>query len=148
MTRRLYTLHSPKQRAFVAKVVAQLLKGWRVEIKPPVRTLPQNDAMWGALTSISDQHDHYGITLEPKDWKLVLLDYFWRLKKEELKLVPAIGGGGFVPLSGRSTSDLTKEEMSEFLDLIHATGVEWGVQFHDGDQDDGAANNRPAEVAA
>ena len=147
MDRRLYVLRSPKQRAFVATVVSTLLKGWRVEIKPPVRTLPQNDLMWAALTDIAEQHEHFGQSLEPKDWKLVFLDYFWRLKKEELRLVPAIGGKGFVPLSGRSSSDLGKEEMSEFIDLIHATGAEWGVEFHDDGQGGSGANNPRSEAA-
>jgi hypothetical protein len=132
MSRRLYVLSTPKQRAFVADVVKTLLKGWRVEIKPPVRTLPQNDLMWAALTDVSEQHDHNGVHLEPEDWKLVFLDYFWRLKNAELRLVPSIDGKGFVPLSGRSSSDLSKDEMSELIDLIHATGADWGVVFHDG----------------
>lgn len=148
MGRRLYVLHSPKQRAFVAKLVSSLLKGWRVEIKEPVRTLPQNDAMWGALTAISDQHDHNGIHLEPEDWKLLFLDYFWRLKNAELRLAPSIDGQRFVPLSGRSSSDLTKGEMSELLDLIHATGAEWGVVFHgDGNKGADGANNPVRDAA-
>jgi hypothetical protein len=37
--------------------------------------------------------------------------------------------------------------MSEFIDLIHATGVEWGVQFHDDGKGRGDANNVSSEAA-
>jgi hypothetical protein len=112
--------------------VSKLTRGWRVEVKEPQRTLPQNDLMWAALTDVSEQHRHNGIELAPSDWRLVFLDAYWRMKKADLRLVPNLDGTGFVPLSGRSTSDLTVGEMSEFIDLIHATGAEWGVEFHDG----------------
>lgn len=146
MSRRLYVLDTPRRRSFVAGMVAKLVKGWRVEFKPPARSLPQNDAMWGALTSVSEQHKHGGIALSPADWRLVFLDYFWRLKNEDLRIVPNLSGNGFVPLSGRSTSDLSVEEMSEYLDLVHATGAEWGVQFHDG-EGSGSGTTSP-EIAA
>ena len=146
MTRRLYVLTSPKQRAFVADVVSKLTRGWRVEVKEPQRTIPQNDLMWAALTDVSEQHKHNGIELAPSDWRLVFLDAYWRMKKADLRLVPNLDGTGFVPLSGRSTSDLTVGEMSEFIDLIHATGAEWGVEFHDG-QGGAGANNPRAEAA-
>lgn len=147
MGRRLFVLNSPKQRAFVADVVSKLVRGWRVEIKPPVRTLPQNDAMWAALTDVAQQHAHNGLHLEPEDWKLVFLDYFWRLKNAEMRLAASLDGKSLVPLSGRSSSDLSKSEMSEFLDLIHAEGAGWGVQFHDGNEG-GEVPNKASPVAA
>jgi hypothetical protein len=146
MSRRLYILSSPKQRFFVADVVAKLTKGWRVEIKPPTRTVPQNALLWAALTDVSEQYEHGGVHLEPEDWKLVFLDYFWRLRGAELRLTASLDGKSFVPLSGRSSSDLSKEEMSELIDLIHATGAEWGVEFHDG-QGGSEAKNLRAEAA-
>ncbi len=144
--RRAYILTTKDRRRFVADLVSKLEKFSRVEIKGPQRTIDQNSALWPALTDISEQHPHGGITLSPADWRLVFLDYFWRLKGEDMRLVPNLSGNGFVPLNGRSTSDLSVPEMSEFLDLIHATGAEWGVQFHDG-QGGGEAKNLSAEAA-
>jgi hypothetical protein len=119
----------------------------RVELKESKRSVPQNDLMHAALTDIARQLPWSGVKLGKDDWKLVLLDYFWRLRGESLRLVPNIGGTGFVPLSGRSSSDLAKEEMAEFIDLIHAFGAEHGVQFSDSDQGGAGANNPRAEVA-
>lgn len=147
MSRRLYILSSPKQREFVAKVVRGLLRGWRVEIKPPQRTLPQNDKMWAALTDVSEQHQHHGISLEPEDWKLIFLDYFWRLRNAELRLAASIDGKGFVPLSGRSSSDLSKEEMSDFIELIHAEGAGWGVEFQGDGRDAAGGGDSPKPAA-
>jgi hypothetical protein len=134
MDRRLYVLNTREKRKAVALIVGSLERNWRVEIKRPQRTLPQNDRLWASLTDVSEQHQHAGVTLEPNDWKLVFLDAYWRFKGEELRLVPNLDGNGFVPLSGRSSSDLTKEEMSELLEMIYSKGAEWGVQFHDGQE--------------
>lgn len=139
--RRAYILTTKERRANVASLVAKLEKFSRVEIKPPQRTRDQNSALWPALTDVSEQHAHNGIKLSPADWRLVFLDAFWRMKGEELRLVPNLDGTGFVPLSGRSTSDLTVPEMSELLDLIHAAGAGWGVVFHDGEQRAGGVNS-------
>jgi len=147
--RRAFILTSKERRKYVATLVASLEKFSRVEIKGPQRTLDQNSALWPTLTEVSEQHQHHGVTLTPEDWRLVFLDMFWRLKKAEFRMVPNLSGDGFVQLSGRSTSDLSVPEMSEYIELIKATASEeWGVVFHDGDQGGGTANNRPAEVSA
>lgn len=147
MDRRAYVLTTKERRRNVAELVARLPQYSRVEIKGAQRTVDQNSALWPALTDISEQHEHHGMTLSPADWRLVFLDYFWRTKGEELRLVPNLSGSGFVPLDGRSTSDLSVPEMSEFLDLIHATGAEWGVQFHEDGQGGSGANNPRSEAA-
>lgn len=144
--RRAYVLTTRERRKNVALIVGSLEKFSRVEIKPPQRTVDQNSALWPALTDVSEQHLHNGIKLSPADWRLVFLDAFWRMKGEELRLVPNLDGTGFVPLSGRSTSDLSVSEMSEYIELIKATGAGWGVVFHDG-QGGGEANNLSAEAA-
>jgi hypothetical protein len=146
MDRRAYILTTRERRKAVALIVGSLEKFSRVEIKGPQRTVDQNSAMWPALTDISEQHLHNGIRLDPKDWRLVFLDAFWRMKGEELRLVPNLDGTGFVPLSGRSTSDLSVPEMSEFIEMIKATGAGWGVVFHDG-QEPGEAQEAPPVAA-
>lgn len=146
MTRRLYVLNSPSRRRFVADVVSKLTRGWRVEIKEPQRTLPQNDKMWAALTDISEQHEHGGVTLTPSDWRLVFLDAYWREKGAELRIAPSLDGKSLVPLSGRSTSDLSVSEMSEYIELIHMHGATWGVKFNGG-EGAGEANNLARDAA-
>ena len=43
--------------------------------------------------------------------------------KREVRMVPNIDGNGFVSLN-RSSSDLTKEEMSDVMELIYKFGAE------------------------
>lgn len=98
----------------------------RIEFKAPKRTLPQNDRMWAALTDVAQQCPWHGLKLTPDDWKLIFLDAL----KREVRLAPNIDGTGFVNL-GRSSSDLSKDEMTDLLELIYAFGVNHGVVFQD-----------------
>jgi hypothetical protein len=66
------------------------------------------------------------VTLRPDDWKLIFLDAL----KRELRMVPNLDGTGFVNL-GRSSSDLSKGEMSDMIELILAFGSQHGVTFQD-----------------
>jgi len=81
--------------------------------------------MWAMLTDVARQLPWHGQRLTPDDWKLVFLDGL----KGEIRLVPNIDGNGFVSL--RRSSDLSKGEMSELIDLIAAFGAEHGVEFGD-----------------
>jgi hypothetical protein len=102
------------------------MAGNRLEltIKKQKRSLDQNAKLWACLTDISRQVDWYGEKLTPDDWKTMLTA---SLRKQ--KAVPGIDGG-FVVL-GLSTSKMTKEEMSELLELAIAFGTDKGVTFHD-----------------
>lgn len=102
-----------------------LLAGHRLQVtvRKEKRTGEQNKKMWAALTDISKQVQWYGEWLTPEDWKTMLTA---SLRKQ--KAVPGIDGG-FVVL-GLSTSKMTKEEMSELLELAIAFGSEKGVVFY------------------
>ena len=78
------------------------------------------------LTDVSMQLKWHGLRLSTEDWKLVFLDALNR----EVRMVPNIDGTGFVNL-GRSSSDLSKGEMSDLFELIHSFGAKHGVVFHD-----------------
>jgi len=82
--------------------------------------------MWAMLTDISEQLAWHGVKLSPDDWKLVMLDAL----KREMRMVPNIDGNGFVNL-GRSSSDLSKDEMTALMEIIAAFGAKHGVVFHD-----------------
>lgn len=98
----------------------------RVVFKSSKRTLPQNDRMWAMLSDVASQVMWHGMRLDTEDWKLLFLDAL----KRELRLVPNLDGNGFVPL-GRSSSDLTIEEMTDLIELIFKFGAEHGVTFHE-----------------
>lgn len=100
--------------------------GTRIEFKATKRTIPQNDRMWAMLTDVADQLKWHGLKLSTEDWKLVFLDAL----KREVRMVPNIDGNGFVNL-GRSSSDLSKAEMRDLIEIIFAFGANHGVQFNE-----------------
>ena len=124
MSRATLVLWGDASREKAAAWLRNAPNGTRVEFKEPKRSLPQNDLMWSLLTDIAQQLPWHGIKLSPDDWKLIFLDAL----KREVRMVPNIDGNGFVNL-GRSSSDLSKSEMSELIELIMAFGAGKGVAF-------------------
>lgn len=125
MTRATVIIRTPADRAKVAHWAAKVEAGTSVEFKKARRTLEQNALLWAALTDIASQIVWYGQKLSAEDWKDVLTASLRRAR-----VVPGIDAGTFVPL-GMRTSDMTKAEFSELIELIHAFGAEHGVVFHD-----------------
>ena len=82
--------------------------------------------MWAFLTEIAAQVKWHGMKLSAADYKLIFLDALHR----EVRAVPNLDGTGFVNL-GRSSSDLSKEEMADLLALIEAWGAKHNVKFND-----------------
>ncbi len=126
MSRALIVVRGPEDRRDAERLIARTQPGDRIEFKRARRSLPQNDRMWAMLTDVSRQLPWHGVKLPPDDWKLIFLDAL----KREVRTVPALDGRGFVNL-GRSSSDLTKEEMSDLMELIAAFGTQHGVVFSD-----------------
>jgi hypothetical protein len=124
MSRALLVLNGLADRMKAADWVHKAPPGTRVEFKASKRTLPQNSSFWAMLTDVAEQLPWHGIKLKSDDWKLVFLDAL----KREVRLVPNIDGTGFVNL-GRSSSDLTKEEMGDLMTLIEEFGARHGVVF-------------------
>jgi hypothetical protein len=126
MSRALITINGRIDRDRAIKLIQQVPFGTRVEFKQSKRSIPQNDRMWAMLTDLAEQMVWHGKRMPAADWKLVFLDAL----KRELRIVPNIDGTGFVNL-GRSSSDLSKDEMSNLFEIIHAFGAQHGVVFHD-----------------
>jgi hypothetical protein len=126
MSRALVILNSKADRQKVANWAMKLPSGTRVEFKEAKRTSDQNARFWAMLTDVATQLAWHGQKLSTDDWKLIFLDAL----KRELRMVPNITGNGFVNL-GRSSSDLTKAEFSDLIEIIMAFGAEHGVQFQD-----------------
>lgn len=95
-----------------------------VEVRADTRSLASNRLMWQRLTDVSLQVEWHGVRLTAEEWK----DVFSAARKKQ-RAVPGIDGG-FVIL-GERTSQYTRAEMTEMLDLIEAFGIERGVKFRD-----------------
>lgn len=126
MSRWLITIRSDADAKRAAEWSMKAPPGMRIEFKMSRRTIPQNDRMWAMLTDVATQLTWHGVKLTPDDWKLVFLDAL----KREMRIVPNIDGTGFVNL-GRSSSDLSKAEMGDLIEIIFAFGAQHGVVFHD-----------------
>ena len=103
-------------------------EGTRIEFKREKRSLPQNDRMWAMLTDVAEQKTHNERKYIPDQWKVLFMHACGR----EVQFIPALSGDGFIPW-GQSSSDLSKEEMTELIEFIFAWGAENGVTFHDPD---------------
>jgi len=126
MSRATITLSDRIDRSRAVNWIERAPAGTRVEFKAAQRSNAQNDRMWAMLTDVATQVRWHGLSLKADDWKLIFLDAL----KRELRTVPNIDGTGIVVL-GKSSSDLSKSEMSDLIELIHAFGAEHGVTFHD-----------------
>lgn len=126
MSRATITIHGAADRARATHWIARAPHGTRIEFKHAKRTTDQNSRMWAMLTDVATQVVWHGQKLRAADWKLVFMDAL----KRELRIVPNIDGNGFVNL-GRSSSDLSKAEMTDLIELIFAFGARYGVIFHD-----------------
>lgn len=129
MSRHLINLRTSRDRAMVTVYANAAPLGTRVEFKAAKRTLPQNDRMWAMLTDIARQKEHCGRKYTPDQWKVIFLHALGR----EAEFIPSLDQQTFIPL--QSSSDLSKGEMSDLLELIMAWGTQNGVEFGDKDKD-------------
>ena len=126
MSRALLVLANDDIRAKAIRWINGLPKDSRIEFKAPKRTLDQNAKMWAMLTEVATQVPWHGLRLSSEDWKLIFLDAL----KREVRMVPNLDGNGFISL-GRSSSDLSKGEMADLIELIAAFGATHDVRFAD-----------------
>lgn len=128
MSRYLLTLNSNADRLKAVRLIEAAPRGARVEVKAVKRSLPQNDLMWSMLSDIAQVLPWHGVKLTPDEWKLLFLDALNR----EVRIVKNLDGNGFVNL-GRRSSDLSKDEMSQLIELIKAFAANNGVALIDDD---------------
>lgn len=122
--KKVFTLSHQLARRRAMEAVANAPEGHVITVAEPTRTLEANAKLWAVLSEISVQVDWYGKKLSPDNWKDVLSA---ALKKQEA--VPGIDGG-FVIL-GQRTSQMSRREFSELLELAQAFGASQGVVFNE-----------------
>jgi len=125
MAREIVEIKGVDDRDKIARWARHVPLHTTVEFRAPRRSTDQNALMWSLLSQISRQVDWYGQKLSNEDWKDVLTASLRRTR-----VVPGIDAGTFVPL-GMRTSQMTKEEISELLELIYAFGAERSVHFRE-----------------
>lgn len=125
MTRVLLQIKSDTERRQIATWAQNVPVNTTVEFRAPRRSNDQNALMWSLLAQVSKHVDWYGTKLSSEDWKDVLTASLRRTR-----VVPGIDAGTFVPL-GMRTSQMTKAELADLIELIYAFGAERGVPFRE-----------------
>jgi hypothetical protein len=125
MGRALLVLETPAEREKAISWINKAPVGTRVEFKASKRSLPQNDLMWALLTDIAQQLEHGGRKYDATEWKCIFLHAFGR----EITFLPSLDNRTFLPIE-MSSSDLSKDEMTDFIEFIMKEGTERGVTFH------------------
>jgi hypothetical protein len=126
MGRAMIVVRSEQDRQKAARWCGKAPGGTRIEFKASKRTLPQNDRMWAMLTDIAQQKQHCGRTYTPDQWKVIFL----HACGHAVQFLPSLDGSTFLPW-GQSSSDLSKDEMSELIEFLFAWGAENGVVWSD-----------------
>lgn len=139
MGRALLILNGDADRAKATNWIAKAPAGTRVEFKASQRSMPQNDRMWAMLTDIQTHMERTrGIKQSVNDWKCVFLSAWGK----EVRFLPSLDGTSVVPVP-LSSSDLSKDEMTDFIEFIFAEGGKRGVVFHDPSSPDNSAEAEP-----
>lgn len=127
MSRALLILANDAVRERAIAWVRKAPVGTRLIFQEAKRTTEQSDRMWAMLTEVSRQATLGGARYSPDDWKCI----FMAQLGHETRFLPRLEGAGFVPVGFRS-SNLSKSEMSDLMELIAAWGTKNGVVFNDG----------------
>jgi hypothetical protein len=130
MSRALLTLDSTAKREQAIDWIRKAKTGSRVEFKGPGRSLDQNSRFWAMLTDCAVQGRINDRRFNTEQWKMMFMHAYAEERGIEIKYLPALNRAGMVPC-GRSSSDLSVQEMSELMDFIAAWGAENGIKFHD-----------------
>jgi len=125
MSRNAIILQSKSDRERASAWIANAPTGTTVEFRGPRRNCDQNALMWSLLGQISKQVKWHGQHLTAEDFKDLCSASLRRYQT-----VPGIDQNTVVPL-GMRTSQMTKEEMTQLIELIIAFGAEQGVKFRE-----------------
>lgn len=139
MGRALLVLDTPADRQKASHWIGKAPVGTRVEFKASKRSLPQNDLMWALLTDFAQQFEHGGKKYEPAQWKAIFLHAFGR----EISFLPSLDGKTFLPIE-MSSSDLSKQEMTDFIEFILKEAADRGIVLHNPkDHESGSLSSEP-----
>ena len=105
-----------RQRAVEAVRTAPA--GFAVTVAEPSRNGEQNAKLWALLSEVSEQVVWHGRKLTPEDWK-----HIFTASLKRMDVVPNLEGTGFVAL-GLSTSQMSKREFSDLIELVQAFAAE------------------------
>jgi len=130
MSKQIFRLAHNEARRRAIDAVSTAPVGYVVEVKGPTRNLEQNALLWVLLTAFSEQLtwpvNGAMSYLTADEWKDILSAAFSR---ESQRVAQGLDGG--MVLLGMRTSQMSKREFGEFLEIVQATAVERGVELEE-----------------
>ena len=108
----------------LSSIAGTLPVGTVVRIMPESRSLSQNDKLWALLTEVS-RAEPKGLIYPPEVWKVLFMSLFGI----ECKVIEGLSGEP-VPV-GFHSSRMSKQQMSELIEFIHAWCAEAGIILKD-----------------
>lgn len=128
MSKKIFILAHDLARRNALQSVKEAHQGFCVTVGEPIRNLSQNAAQWPVLQAFADQLqwpvNGRMESLTPDEWKYVLTAAF---KREEVRVAMGMDGG--MVMIGSCTSKFTKREFGEWLEFLHATAAQRGVDL-------------------
>ena len=121
--RRTVFLVSKQARQRAHALIDAAPEGFVMRLSEPTRTETQNRKLWPSIAELQRQLPDLA-KFSANDIKLRLLNALGA----EMRFLPELEGQGLFPVGFRS-SELTVEQFSALLDLIHVYGSKRGVQF-------------------
>lgn len=122
MTGHTVILEGNRAREQARRLIDCAPAGSVVTVKPPSRSVDQNDLMWSLLTDLSRAKPQ-GRRHTPDMWKCLAM----KAAGHHVQFLEGLDGEPF-PVGFRS-SKLTKRQMTELLEFIFAYGDEHGVKW-------------------
>lgn len=120
-------------RELIGSWVATAPEGYVVSVRPPKRTLSQNDALHGLWDQLAKALPEYkGIPMDAESWKALTIVSFTVADAEAdgvpIRLVPDLEGHGLVQLR-ESSAKMSKERASRLMEYVLKVGADNGVTF-------------------
>lgn len=124
MTKRTFIFaHQTARQSAANFALHEAPDGWVATFSEPTRSSLQNARLWAMLGDVAKQVDWHGRKLDAEDWK-----HIFSASLSQQRVVPNLDSTGFVVL-GKSTSKMSKREMSDLIELISSFGAERGVKW-------------------
>lgn len=118
-------LHGAREREWAQQSIRDAPPLSVVTIEPPRASWPQKKRMNAMCGEVAKQVPWHGQMLEKDDWRHIFAAALFKLR-----IVPNLEGDGFVTLTP-STTKMTRDQMSNMIDLIAEFGARHSVVFSD-----------------
>ncbi|KCZ47732.1 recombination protein NinB [Hyphomonas sp. CY54-11-8] len=121
-----YRVSSEAQRQTLIRDILKAPLGFVVTARRNKRSNDQNDLMWVLLTQYAKQAELRGQKWSKEQWKCI----FMQKLGHEVHVLPTLDGQSWFP-EGHRSSQLSKAEMSDMIELIYASADDFGVDLEE-----------------